>query len=315
MAPVVNRSNIILFQYFSILALLLSALSQSAQTAKDSLEKLNYLKKIVYTLADDSMNGRGVSTIYEQKAAQFIFQELKKMKGVKPQYHDFIYQKADTAIARSSQNIYCYINNKADSTVIISAHYDHIEPNSYLSQAFSQKKQIHNGADDNASGVALLLGLVKNKAAWMNKTVNYVFVFYSAHEIGLYGSTAFYTHCKLKFSPIRAVLNFDLVGRLDLSYNPQITFYGSGTISEVLRNDIKLKEGKVKFDMDKSSNINYSDCRPFLKNGIPCLWLTTGSHNDYHKPSDDPQYIKYDGMYVIQRILETKILNAKPYKK
>jgi Zn-dependent M28 family amino/carboxypeptidase len=312
---------LVMLRLFAKIGFLITALfilfssDWNAQTSPDSLRQIEYYKKIVYTLADDSMCGREVSSLYEYKAAQFIKQEIKKIKGIKPLTHEFIYQTNDTAVAMSSRNIYCFINNKADSTVLISAHYEHIGRGGKLTYALGKKNQIHNGADDNASGVALALSLLKDSKRWQSKTVNYAFVFYSAHEIGLYGSTAFQVFCKLKFPPIRAVLNFDMVGRLDLSYLPQITFYGARTISETQREEIKAKATTVKYDMDKSSTIYNSDCRAFLKDSIPCLWVTTGSHNDYHRPEDDAKYIKYDGIYVIQTILETQVLKSSVYRK
>ncbi len=299
----------------TICLLLISGYSAIGQSATDSLEKIKYYKKVIGFLASDSLRGREVSSIYERMAAEFIVKELKQLKLFKPKYNDFIYQISDTATAKSTSNIYCYIDNKADSTVVISAHYEHIGMGGKLSLAFGKKNQIHNGADDNASGVALLLSLAKNYPKWRSKKVNYVFVFYSAHEIGLYGSKAFYSLCKLQFKPICAVLNFDMVGRLDLLYSPIFTLYGARTIPANVKPDLKALALKVNLDFDRTSSINQTDCRVFVENKIPCLSITTGTHNEYHKPDDDIEYIRWDGIYYIQTFLEQHLLKHLFYSK
>jgi hypothetical protein len=299
----------------SICFLLISGYNVIGQSATDSLEKIKYYKKVIGFLASDSLKGREVSSIYERMAAEFIVKELKQLKSFKPKYHDFIYQTSDTATAKTTSNIYCYLDNKADSTVVISAHYEHIGMGAKSSLAFGKKNQIHNGADDNASGVALVLGLAKTYSKWMSKKVNYVFVFYSAHEIGLYGSKAFYNLCKLKFKPICAVLNFDMVGRLDLLYSPMFTLYGARTIPANVKPDLMALPLKVKLDFDRTASINQTDCRVFVESKIPSLSITTGTHNEYHKPDDDIEYIKWDGMCYIQTFLEQYLLKHSFYSK
>ncbi len=296
-----------------ICCLVISGFYVIGQSVTDSLETIKYYKKVIGTLAHDSMKGREVSSIYERKAGEFIVKELKVLKLFKPKYHDFIYQVSDTATAKTSSNIYCYLDNKADSTVLISAHYEHIGMGEKLSLAFGKKNQVHNGADDNASGVALLLSLAKSYQKWMSKKVNYVFVFYSAHEIGLFGSRAFYTFCKSTFKPICRVINFDMVGRLDLKYSAMFTLYGARTIPENVKSDLKALGLKVKLDFDKSSTIMQSDCKTFVENKIPSLSLTSGTHNDYHKPDDDVAYIRFDGIYYFQIFLENFLLKHSFY--
>lgn len=288
-----------------------------AQT-KDSLAAINYYKHIVYTLANDSFMGREVSTAHELKAANFVANEFKKIKKFKPQWQSFIYQKYDTSVAKSSNNIYCFINNKADSTVVIGAHYEHIGLGGKLSLGYNKKNQIHNGADDNASGVALLLSLAKNYSNWGNKKVNYLFVAYSAHEIGLFGSLAFYDFAKTKFPPIKGCINFDMVGRLDVYNESNLTFLGIHQFDKVFRG--KLKEykspnSKVKLYLDKSDDILLTDCKIFYKNNIKSLSITSGTHNDYHKPDDDAEYIKYEGIYLIQKVVEELLLKSNYFSK
>jgi Zn-dependent M28 family amino/carboxypeptidase len=265
--------------------------------------QVSYYKSILGVLANDSMCGRPPSTIYETKTLSFLTQEFKKLKSFKPQLYNFKYQIKDTGKVYEAKNIFCFINNKADSTILIGAHYDHIEPNSYLSRSLTNKNKIHNGADDNASGVSLLMGLAKNYNNWKNKKYNYLFVSYSAHEVGLYGSTAFAGYCAKKNYKIKAVFNFDMVGRLDKEA-PVINFYGIQTVSDSLKNYFKNYTSTAKIYYDANDKIFESDCKAFADKGTICLFFSTGTHNDYHKITDDEDKINYDGILYIQKLVE-----------
>jgi Zn-dependent M28 family amino/carboxypeptidase len=162
------------------------------------------------------------------------------------------------------------------------------------------KKGIHNGADDNASGVALLLGLAKKFKSWENKKHNYLFVCNSAHEIGLFGSTAFSKFALDNFKPIVLALNFDMVGRLDNDIKI-MNVYGIQTLNEYQNQKIDL----VAFDGIVMSNFNdkISECdlKSFAENGISCLSFTTGYHSDYHTITDDEEFINYNGIQQIEQ--------------
>jgi hypothetical protein len=114
-----------------------------------------YFKEIVSVLSNDSLYGRATSTIYEDKSANFISKKFKEFKRFKPKFQQFEYSRKDSTTIKTSRNIYCYINNNAKTTILIGAHYDHLGMGEGISRSYS-KKGIHNGADDNASGVALL---------------------------------------------------------------------------------------------------------------------------------------------------------------
>ena len=110
------------------------------QVKIDSIEQINYLKQIVCFLASDSLYGRETSSISERKAADFIYSSFKDIKNLKPKRHCFSFQRSDSSTIQFSQNIYCYVNNHADSTILIGAHYDHIGMGGELSLAYSKKK-------------------------------------------------------------------------------------------------------------------------------------------------------------------------------
>jgi Zn-dependent M28 family amino/carboxypeptidase len=260
-------------------------------------DKNRYAYKIISVLANDSLQGRIASSIFEQKAAQFIYNSFLKLH-LKPQFQEFDYKKNDTAIAKKSKNIYCFVNHNADSTIILGAHYDHLGLGEGMSRSYG-KKGIHPGADDNASGVAMLLDLAKNSNKWQSKKYNYLFVCYSAHEIGLFGSTAFATFIPNKFKKIKQVYNFDMVGRLD-DNSKLVTIYGLKTLSEKQQNSFRKIRffGKTIADLDDV--ILKTDASAFVKNNIPALSFTTGTHSDYHKISDTVDKINFQGLEIVE---------------
>jgi hypothetical protein len=279
-----------------------------AQTDYDSLRLVNFYKRIVYTLASDSLKGRQVGSKEERESADFIMKEWKAIKGFRPKIQPFNFRVNDTAYSEiSSQNVYCFINNHSDSTIIIGAHYEHIGLGGNLSFAYSRRNQIHNGADDNASGIALLLGLSKTFRQWQNKRYNYIFVAYSAHEVGLFGSAAFYEFIRVMFPPTCQVFNFDMVGRLNKNA-PAMNMYGMETLPEEEANRIKMIQTKIQLYLSFYGTILNTDCRIFATQKIKCLSFTTGLHDDYHKPDDDPEHINYEGIYTIQRMMEALFL-------
>lgn len=280
--------------------LLLSYLS-FGQNLKDT-NRYAYFKEIISFLANDSLQGRAASTIYEAKTADFIFSKWKKLKRFQPQFQFFAYTRKDSTSVKKSKNVYCYIDNKASRTILIGAHYDHLGFGEGISRSYS-KKGIHNGADDNASGVALLLSLAKNFKNWQSKKYNYLFVSYSAHEIGLFGSEAFSKLAQEKFKPIALAINFDMVGRLDAD-RKVFNVYGRNTLTSAQDQifDKVLFDGNLM--PNYSDKIYQCDLKWFAEKGISCLSFTTGIHSDYHTINDDEQWINYEGMTIIEEYLE-----------
>ncbi len=195
---------------------------------------------------------------------------------------------------RTGHNVIGYINNNAASTVIIGAHYDHLgygeDGNSMLRNG---QKEIHNGADDNASGTAAVIALAKLLAKSKSKNNNYLFIAFSGEELGLFGSKYFTEHPTVDLSAVNYMINLDMVGRLNDS-TKTLTVGGYGTSpawSEVLY-DQKRVPFSIKID---SSGTGPSDHTSFYRKDIPVLFFFTGLHQDYHKPSDDADKINYVG--------------------
>lgn len=250
----------------------------------------------VNTLAADDMEGRLPGTIGEQMARQWITGRYKVM-SIRPELHTFSYRNCDTCPELRGDNIYHYVDNNADSTVLIGAHYDHLGTGGGRSRSYG-KKGIHPGADDNASGVALMLGLAQRRAKWMQRSYNYIFVNYTAHEMGLFGSAAFYEYCKTHFKPICLAINFDMVGRMD-EHHPVLTVYATKTSPMT-----KIAGFNGLIHTDEPEKVLQTDCRSFAEHNMACLSFTTGLHEDYHKIGDTPDKINYEGMWEIQKLIE-----------
>jgi aminopeptidase YwaD len=203
---------------------------------------------------------------------------------------------------RKGNNVIGYIDNGAATTVIIGAHYDHLgygeDGNSLYREA---TPQIHNGADDNASGTAALIELAKMLKKSKLTANNYLFIAFSGEELGLFGSKYFTEHPTLDITKANYMINMDMVGRLSDS-SKVLTVGGIGTsptwVSSIA--SVKDKYFIVKYD---SSGTGPSDHTSFYRKDIPVLFFFTGLHSDYHKPSDDANRINYTGEYMIIRYI------------
>ncbi len=288
------KKSLVFFLFISFLEI------SSQINLKDSILLQKY-QSVIKTLADDSLYGRPVGSVYEEKAAAYINSQLLEMNLALPMTQKFDFKLQNKKV--KSKNLYCYLDNHSDSTILLGAHYDHLEMGSDLSFNYSNRQGIHNGADDNASGVALLLGLAMNSKNWMSKYYNYIFVAYSAHEIGLFGSEHFSKFCEKNKVKLKLVLNFDMVGRLD-STAPVLSLYAKPNPNELLISDILQKFKSLKIDTNESEKVLRTDCKHFASKGIPCLSFTSGLHSDYHKTSDDEEKINYQGLLLIQKVVE-----------
>ncbi|MCS6982488.1 MAG: M20/M25/M40 family metallo-hydrolase [Flavobacteriales bacterium] len=198
-----------------------------------------------------------------------------------------------------SANVIGFIDNGAPYTVVIGAHYDHLGTGHPGSRSEHQD-QIHNGADDNASGTAGLLELARALKKLPYRRNNYLFIAFTAEESGLLGS-AWFTRSNLfnKYT-FNYMLNLDMIGRL----NQNLAIQGVGT-SPQWGNNINAIRTEGFTVKTSASGVGPSDHTSFYLKDIPVLHFFTGLHDDYHKPSDDPEKINYTGMrQVLNFILE-----------
>lgn len=212
---------------------------------------------------------------------------------------------------RTGHNILGYINNNAANTVVIGAHYDHLGFGDSHS-LHRGEAAIHNGADDNASGIAALIELARTiKKSNLTKK-NYLFMAFSGEEKGLLGSNFFVKNPTIKLTDVNYMLNMDMVGRLKPD-EQVLLINGAGTSptwNEVLKN-IQIDSMKIK---TTESGVGPSDHTSFYLENIPVLHFFSGTHSDYHKPSDDENLINYKGASQIFRFMMELIsqLNDKP---
>ena len=213
--------------------------------------------------------------------------------------------KLRTSINRKNRighNVIGFIDNKAPTTVILGAHYDHLgfgeDGNSMIR---SGQPSIHNGADDNASGTAALIELARMLKNSNAKNNNYLFIAFSGEELGLYGSKYFTENPTIDIKQANYMINMDMVGRLNDSSNI-LTVGGIGTSPswgmQYNSTALQAKSPALKFKYD-SSGTGPSDHTSFYRKDIPVLFFFTGLHTDYHKPSDDAEKVNYRGTGMI----------------
>jgi aminopeptidase YwaD len=204
---------------------------------------------------------------------------------------------------RTGHNVIGYIDNRAATTVILGAHYDHLGyGEDGNSRNTSHEPAIHNGADDNASGTAALIELARKLKSSKATNNNYLFIAFSGEELGLFGSKYFTEHPTIDLKNVDYMINMDMVGRLNDS-TKVVTIGGYGTSPgwpDFKPAGLAPPGGRpyitsrfiIKID---SSGTGPSDHTSFYRKDIPVLFYFTGLHADYHKPSDDADKINYNG--------------------
>ncbi len=199
---------------------------------------------------------------------------------------------------RTGTNVIGYINNGAENTVIVGAHYDHLGMGEDKNSLHTGELAIHNGADDNASGVAALLELASALKKSDLKAQNYLFIAFSGEELGLYGSKYFTENPTINLTEANYMINMDMVGRLNDSTKAYtIGGYGTSDVwSTLISQGLQTDGTIIKID---SSGTGPSDHTSFYRKNIPVLFYFTGTHSDYHKPSDDAEKINIVGTEMI----------------
>ncbi len=258
------------------------------------------ISKHIKILSDDKMNGRQTGSEGERMAMDYIQKEFKKLKlepkGANGFEQAFTFKGGThgTGSEGTGHNVVAFLDNKAEKTIIIGAHFDHLglgENGSSLDA--NPKGKIHNGADDNASGVAGVLELAryfkKNKA---QEHSNFLFICFSGEELGLHGSKYFTEKPTLDFGLVNYMINMDMIGRLNPT-TKNLSVSGTGTSAE-WETLFKNNGSSLNIKTD-SAGIGPSDHTSFYLKNIPVLHFFTGSHSDYHKPSDDWDKINYAG--------------------
>lgn len=276
---------------------------------KDMLSELKYGRgnaqveipviQIKRNLANKILPGKKKITDLETELAEnkkpVSFETKTKVKGtVNIEY-----------IKTRTQNIVALLpgNNKTLSQeyIIVGAHYDHLGLGGKNSGSrMPDTIAVHNGADDNASGVASLLEIAqkfKDKNIRPDRSI--LFIAFSGEETGLLGSAYFVSHPLIDLKKAYLMINLDMTGRL--KDNNTVTIAGTGTAKEFEKILEKLKD---KTDLKLSfspGGYGASDHSSFYMEDIPVLFLNTGAHEDYHTPFDDTEKINFEGQVKVTK--------------
>ena len=300
-----------------LIVLLFVAFQINAQEIKSK----NIKKHITY-LASDKLEGRGTGTPGEKLAAEYIIRQFKKI-GLKPLGENGGYLSLFAAkkgvppniTQVNANNILGWIDNGKPQSIIIGAHYDHLGMgNQGSSLQANSVGQIHNGADDNASGVAGMLELArfysKNKEV---ENYNLIFLAFSGEELGLMGSKFLMDNAPFSATNINCMINLDMIGRY--REDKGVSIGGIGTSKFWEANASQTADNmKIKYSLD-SSGIGPSDHTSFYLKDLPVLFLFTGAHQEYHKPTDDVEFINFEGevlmLNYVQKMIEKLNVNPK----
>ena len=286
-------------------------------------DSVSLLRDVRY-LASDAREGRGTGTAGNDSAAAYIARRFASL-GLSPAF-----SSADTRVcapvtgstkvacdgrfvqpfvARSvaamhaglpsempTQNVAAIIPGAdpklRDEYIVLGAHFDHLGRSSLGALDPDDKNAIHNGADDNASGTAAVIELARLLHAKPAKR-SVIVVTFSGEELGLLGSEYFVQHLPVPIEKVRAMLNFDMVGRMQ---DDRVIVYGALTAQEM--NDIITRANAVTPLKVTATGDGFgaSDHSSFYARNMPVLHFFTNVHDDYHKASDDVEKINAAGM-------------------
>ncbi|SDM31209.1 Peptidase family M28 [Daejeonella rubra] len=241
------------------------------------------LLRDIETLSSDKYAGRKTGTDGNNAAAEYISGRFKEtgLRSFQDKFrHPFSFKNRKSEPINGT-NLIGFVKGKTDDVIVISAHYDHVGVNN---------SQIYNGADDNASGVSVLLGIAEYfKDHKPRNTL--LFIAFDAEEMGLQGAYAFIKEPLPSRNSIILNVNMDMV-----SHNDKSELYASGTyktpvLKEIIKGADENTGINILFGHDipgsgKDDWTMQSDQGPFAKENIPFIYFGVEDHDDYHKPTD-----------------------------
>ncbi|MFO1457630.1 MAG: M20/M25/M40 family metallo-hydrolase [Steroidobacteraceae bacterium] len=305
-----------------------AALPAARYPARQALARLpavfdgEAMARHVQWLADPAREGRGLGTAGLEASGRYVA-EAFRAAGLAPAraasapapqaavvggnfddyFQDFEFTPNGAQKPVKARNVIGVLRGAdpkfANEAVIVSAHYDHLGRNG-PGVRVAEIGQVHPGADDNASGVAVLLELARAMANAGAPPRTVVFIAFSGEESGLNGSKYYVANpVPVPLAGIRSVLNFDTVGRLG---NGEVQALATGTATEwqhVFRG-ITFSTGIPTKSIPGASQS--SDQQSFIDRGIPGVQLFTGAHLDYHRPSDTADKIDVAGLVKVATV-------------
>lgn len=190
------------------------------------------------------------------------------------------------------QNIGGLLRGKGPEYVVIGAHYDHLGYGDIASST-PWRREVHYGADDNASGVAGIIEIARILASYEEPERTTVFLAFTAEELGALGSEYYCKNAPYPVDSTVTMINLDTVGRLE---DGKIIVFGARSAEEFSR---LLGEAGTGYDLEiveKQEIYGFSDQNPFYARGVPALHFFTGAHDDYHSPDDVCEKINFEGL-------------------
>ncbi|WP_310595043.1 M28 family peptidase [Flavobacterium sp.] len=271
------------------------------------------LKKHLYIIAADSMEGRETGSAGQKKAGRYLISQYQKNEVSFPKGATSYYQPIPAAYLNKkyggnlgdSENIWAFIegSEKPNEIVVVSAHYDHVG---------TKDGEVYNGADDDGSGTSALLELAQAfqiaKKEGHGPKRSILFLHVTGEEHGLHGSRFYSENPLFPLENTVADVNIDMIGRRDEIHpntNNYVYIIGANRLSSDLDFVCAIMNQKyVNLDLDyrfndpKDPNHFYerSDHYNFAKHGIPAVFFFNGVHADYHKKTDEPDKIEYDAL-------------------
>jgi hypothetical protein len=196
-------------------------------------------------------------------------------------------------ITAAVKNVVGYLPGQTDEYVLVGAHYDHLGRGT-VGHAFGSRGQVHNGADDNASGTAVVLELARQLSHARRPPRGILFALFTAEEEGLIGSDYFVKHSPVPLTKVVAMLNLDMVGRVK---NDKLLVGGSGTAESFKPMLERADEtSPLALSYIGRGGLGPSDHQSFGSRKIPVLFFFSGLHPDYHRPTDDADKINYPAL-------------------
>lgn len=277
------------------------------------------IEKNLRVLASDSLMGRAIGTKGESMAAAYIVEGFKDReitaKGTDGYYQPFFVKKDNMPHTNLKENpekegingfnVLGMIDNPGEEIVIVGAHYDHLGMGDF-SSLHKGGPEVHNGADDNASGVVAMLHLATLLKQKKLKR-DLLFIAFSGEEKGLWGSSYFVKNPTIDLDKVNFMINMDMVGRLDEERGLAIN--GTGTSPAWNQLIMESNKDTLKLVLNESG-VGPSDHTSFYLHDIPVLHFFTGQHEDYHRPSDDIEKINIDGIIKVASMIEQLILTT-----
>lgn len=285
----------------ALLALVVAAAPALADTSAGlaAISESSVQSSVGY-LASDELQGRGSGAPGGALAGDWLADQLEAL-GVPPAGLEGTYFQPFEAAGQHLRNVLGALpGREPGEAIVIGAHYDHLglgHQDGSL-EFLRGRGKVHNGADDNASGTAGLLAVAEAlRAAPPRRTV--LFVAFGAEESGLLGSQALLAHLPVARERVVAMLNMDMIGRLR---DQPLLVGGAGTATEwpaIIQAAADATGATLRTQQD---GLGPSDHATFYGAGVPVFFLWTGTHEDYHKPTDDADKIDAKGAETVARV-------------